>query len=288
MSSKDTPSAPAAPSPSSVSAANDQSALYNAGLQDVNQTSPLGSQTFTLDNSNPAAPTMSENTTYSPGEQQLLNTTVGNMNTEANTATNLQGQIAQNANTPINYAGMESQIPNQGSIAASQTADFNAQMAQLQPLLDQQTEQEQSQLANQGISTGSQAYNNGMYTVNASQNNARQQALSNAQAYGAQANSTALSDINAENSLATQQQTQPINEYSSLMGGTQVQAPSFSGAPSSSSPASSVPMAGNELEQQYSQQMQAYNAQVGSANSATQGLFGLGGSLGSAAILAGG
>ena len=227
---------------------------------------------------------MSENTTYSPGEQQLLNTTVGNMNTEASTASNLQGQIATNAATPINYAAENAMIPGQAGIGAAQTADFNAQMAQLQPLEQEQTEQEQSQLANQGISTGSQAYNNGMYTVGAQQNNAAEQALSNAQAYGAQANSTALSDMGAVNSLATQQQTQPINEYSSLMGGTQVQAPSFQGAPSSSSPSASVPMAGNELEQQYSQQMQAYNAQVASNNSASQGLFGLGGSLGSAAI----
>lgn len=288
---KSAPSAPAAPSPAAVGQANQQTALWNASLSNANQNSPLGSQTFQLSGDtnpadNAAPPQYTETTTLNPQEQQLLDQTTGNMNSLASTAGGLMSNINTAANTPIDYNKLNSEIPSASDIQGQANNSFNAQMSQLQPLFDQQNEQTNSNLLNQGITPGSAAWNNQMRTVNDSQNNAEQQAIQGAAQYGQTMDQTQLANMGAQNSLALQQQSQPINEYSALMGQTQVQSPQFSSIPSASNPGSSVPAGGNALEQNYAQQMQAYNSQVSSQNQMMGGLFGLGGSLGSAGIMA--
>jgi hypothetical protein len=322
---KSAPSAPAAPSPQAVTQANDQSALYNASLANVNQVSPLGNETFTLTQGQPtlntqaynqayaqyqqqlqnqsksgkggtsggnstlkppdpsqfmtnpsSTPQYTETTSFNPQVQSLINTTEGNMNQLATTAGGLMGQIQAQAANPINYSGF-APVPAAGDLSNMQNTSFNAQMNQLQPLFQQQDESENSQLLNQGITPGSQAWNNAWYTVNAGQNNAAQQALENAQNYAAGMDQTALANRNQQIAEAYQQQNAPINQYSALMGQTQVQQPNFPTAPSSMDNAASTPPAGNTLEQNYAQQLQSYNAQVAQQNSEMNGLFGLGG-----------
>lgn len=287
---KDAPAAPAAPSPAAVGAANQSTALWNASLANANQITPLGSQTFQLNgntdpNSGGPPPQYTETTTLNPEETQLLNQTTSNMNSLASTAGGLMGQIQNQASKPIDYSQF-TQNPTMGDLnSVSQNAQ-DAIMARLQPDMDLQDEKTNASLLNQGITAGSQAWDNQMRVKNNSQNDAREQAVLAAGEEAAQLQNTALDSRNQQIGEAYQQQNAPINQYSALMGQTQVSSPQFGTAPSASNPAASVPAGGNALQQNYAQQMQAYNAQLQAQNSTMGSLFGLGGTLGAAAILA--
>lgn len=288
---KSAPEAPAAPSPAAVGAANQSTALWNASLANANQVTPLGTQSFQLNgntdpnNTSAPPPQYTETTTLNPQEQQLLNQTTGNMNSLASTAGGLMGQIQSQASNPIDYSKF-TQNPTMGDLGSISKNAQDAIMSRLQPDMDLQNEQTNASLLNQGITPGSEAWNNQMRTLNNSQNDAKQQAVLSAGQEAQQLQSTALTSRNQQISEALQQQSQPINEYSALMGQTQVSSPQFASAPSATNPNASVPAGGNALEQNYAQQMQAYNAQLQSQNSTMGSLFGLGGSLGAAGILA--
>lgn len=157
-------------------------------------------------------------------------------------------------------------------------------MSRLQPQFDQQNEQTQSDLLSKGISQGTQAWDNAMRPMMQGQNDARQQAVLASGQEAQMMQNTALAGRDQQINEAYQQQQAPINQYGALMGNTQVQMPQFSAAPNSSLPG--TPPGGQALEQNYAQQMQNYNAQLASQNSMWGGLFGLGGQLGAAAIMA--
>jgi hypothetical protein len=228
-------------------------------------------------------PQFTSTTHYSPEVQALLDKTEGNMNSLATTAGGLMGQIQDQASHPIDYSKFNP-IPDQGSLDQMQNTAYDAQMARLKPYFDQQNEMQNSQLLNQGLSVGSNAWNNAWHTTDAAQNDARLAALNNSQQYAQGMNSLALQNRDQQISEAYQQQQAPLNQYSALMGNTQVTAPQFANVPSANNPAANTPPGGNALEQQYAQQMNAYNAQVASQNSMKGGLGSLAGSLGSAAI----
>lgn len=78
------------------------------------------------------------------------------------------------------------------------------------------------------------------------------------------------------------QRNQPINEINALLSGSQVQAPNFPGWQSQPIQPSPIYQAGVD---QGNFNMQRYQTQMANRNSFMNGLFGLGGALGSAAIL---
>lgn len=261
------PSAPAAPDPATTSAAQTQSnketALYNYGLNNPDYNTPLGSLTTTVDTSNPDQPHSTSNVTLSPDEQTLLD----NQNQQSiglsNLANQLQGRVGDSLAQPLPTSNDINDISKNAS-----DAYYANQKQYLDPQFDQGQQQLDAKLANQGITNGSEAYNN-------DQNNFARQKQ---QAYNTAQNDAILQGPqNAQQlfALTSEQRSQPLNELNALRTGSQVSMPQVPGqTPSSAAP---TDVSGN-INNAYAQQLGAYNTQVGAQNASNSALFSLGGS----------
>lgn len=291
---KSAPSAPAAPDPTATAAAqtasNQATSLYNFSLNNPNTTTPLGDISYSVDTSNPNQPTSSANITLSPAEQAIFDQNTGNIQQQGANAQTAQNNVTNLLNTPYNLQGNISQplsqTNQQADLKGAEDSLYNQQTQYLDPQFQQGQAQLESQLQNQGLAPGSAAYNTAMQNFGLQKQQAYQsamnQATSGGAAYQAQLSQTGLANQAQQAQLYTQQYQEPLNLYSSLMSGTSPTMPQFSGVNPSSAAPTNVLGAYNSA---YQGQLNAYNAQVGSANSTTSGLFGLGGSLGSAAIM---
>ncbi len=154
----------------------------------------------------------------------------------------------------------------------------NALMSRLQPQIDMQRQQLQTQLANQGLSPGGEAYNNSMRIENQQENDMQQQAAlqginldmsANQQGFnqalqGGQFGNTAQAQALQQ---GLQQRELPLNEATALMSGSQVSMPAFQGYQGSQVQPSPI-MQGQTNQGNYN---------AGVYNSQMQGLYGLGG-----------
>lgn len=292
---KSAPSAPAAPDPNVTSAAqtasNKETALYNFGLNNPNTSTPLGSLQFTTDTSNPNQPTTTENVTLSPAEQQIFDQSNANVIQQGQNAQTAQGNVTNLLQTPYNLQGNIghplSQTDQQQDLQNAQNSLYQQQTQYLDPQFQQSQAQLQSQLANQGIPQGSQAYNTAMDNLARQKQQAYQGAMDSATsggaAYQAQLSNTGLANQAQQAQLYTQQYQEPLNLYSSLMTGTQPTLPQFAGLNASQAAPTNVLGA---YQNAYQGQLNAYNTAVGTQNSQMSGLGSLAGSLGSAAIMA--
>jgi hypothetical protein len=169
----------------------------------------------------------------------------------------------------------------------------SAQQAQNQALAQNQAaalQQFQAQMARQQQGFGQQMDLAGLYNAALAQQ--QQTALQQAQAQAAlqgqsfnQAQAAAQFANQARQQQLSEQmalRAQPLNEIAALMGGSQIQMPQFqgySGAQVAPAPIFGAQQAaGNFAQQNYANQVAAYNAQVG-------GLYDLAGTLGGAAIM---
>lgn len=282
---KSTPSAPAAPDPTTTdnaqTASNEQTALYQFGLNNANTTTPLGSLQFTTDLSNPNEPQTSENVTLSPAEQTIFDQSNANTIQQGANAQTAQNNVTNLLQTPYNLAGNVSALPSQtdlqGDLQNTENSLYQQQYQYLQPEQQQATQQLQSQLADEGIPQGSAAYNTAMQNNQLSNQQANQSALNSAVAGGsaaqAQLSQTGLANQAQQAQLYTQQYQEPLNLYSSLMSGTSPTMPQFSGVNSSTVAPTNVLGAYNNS---YQGQLNAYNAQVGTQNANTTGEVGTG------------
>jgi hypothetical protein len=168
----------------------------------------------------------------------------------------------------------------------------SAQQAQNQALAQNQAaalQQFQAQMARQQQGFGQQMDLAGLYNAALAQQ--QQTALQQAQAQAAlQGQSFNQAQVAAQFANQARQQqlseqmalrAQPLNEIAALMGGSQIQMPQFqgySGAQVAPAPIFGAQQAaGNFAQQNYANQVSAYNAQVG-------GLYDLAGALGGAGI----
>lgn len=270
---KSVPRPPAAPDPAATSAAQTQSnketALYNFGLSNPNYNTPLGNLSYNIDQTDPNAPKTTANVTLSPEQQQLYNQSTDQSIGLSNLAGDLQGRVGDSLNQPIATSGDFNTASQQ-----AQDAYYTNQKRFLDPQFEQGQTQLDSKLANQGITHGSEAYNN-------EQNNFARQKLA---AYDqAQSNAILQGPQNAQQlySLSNAARSQPLNEFNALRSQSQVSMPSFNATqPSNTAPTN---VSGN-IWNAYDAQQNGYNQQVAQQNNMTSGLFGLGGSLGSAWI----
>lgn len=158
------------------------------------------------------------------------------------------------------------------SVQQAQDAAYKAQTQYLDPQFAQGQQSLNAQLANQGLSTGSTAYDNAQTNFG----NQKQQAYQSAQ-------NAAVSAGNQEQQVlfgqGLTQYNQPLNTYNALMTGAQVQNPTFSSVPGVSQANTDVAGITNSG---YQNQLAAFQQNQSGINN----LFSLGGSLGSAAILA--
>ncbi len=250
-------------------ASNKQTATANAELNRVNTSTPYGDLTYNVSGTNPdGTPIYSSNVALSPQEQGLFDTNTANQQSLATTASGLLGQIQSAYQTPQTFQNDIAPLQKQ-----AQDAAYKSATQYLDPQFEQAGRQLDTKLANEGVVQGSNA-------ASEAQNNL---ALQKQSAYGS-AQNAAIGQGNQEQQTLFNQmfalQNQPLNEYSALASGSQVQNPSFQSVPTATQ--ANTDIAGINST--------AFNQQLQAANYSNQGinnLFSLGGQLGSAAILAG-
>ena len=156
------------------------------------------------------------------------------------------GRVAENMSKP----------PDLSSVQDISDKAYGAFTSRLDPQWQQQQGMQETQLRNQGLVPGGQAYDDAMRVFNQAKNDAYQQA-----------NLGAIQTMPQTYQLANDQYNQPLNQLNALRTGAQIQGPNFEGSPDYLSAANA--------QAQYGQGL--YNAQVGQQNAMTSGLFGLGG-----------
>jgi hypothetical protein len=286
---KDSPSPPPAPDYRGAAieqgVANLESARATAKLSNPNMYTPYGSQTVQYEGD---VPTVTQ--TLSPESQKILeaqNTTKLGLSNLAQTGIGQAGQIL---NTPFAFGG-----PNvQTSLDTSQIAKMpvnagttgqEAIMSRLEPSLQRNRVSTETQLVNQGLRPGTEAYDNAIKVLGQQENDARTQAVlqgigldtgANTQGFNQQLQSGQFANTAQQQNLSQDilKRQLPINEITALMNGSQIANPQF-GAYQGANVAP-APIA-NATAQTGAYNQNIYNQQVGSANANTAGLYSLGG-----------
>lgn len=278
-------SAPAPPDPVATAnaqgAANKEAARASLETSMIGQQTPYGNLSYEfIGNTAEGNPQYRAITTLSPDQQQLLNLqTQGQLNL-GNLGISQLGRISDAVSQPFSYTGMpDAPVLNDAYIQAAKDSIISRD----QPRMDAARNALITSLANQGITDpGSQAYITAIDELNRSQNDfalgADRTAFSEAaQRFGldASARERAIQE-------AAYLRNQPLSEYSAFMSGSQPTMPTFSATPQYQQDAAPV---AQSIYGSYQGQMQNYMADQQAQNSMYGGLFGLGGSLGGAAIL---
>jgi hypothetical protein len=158
-------------------------------------------------------------------------------------------------------------------------------MARLEPSLAKQRVSTETQLINQGLRPGTEAYNNAIQLLGQQENDARTQAAltginldtsANAQGYNQALQSGQFGNTAQQQALAQaiQQRQMPLNEINALTSSAQIENPqfqSYTGANVAAAPVFAATQAQGAAEQN------TYNQQVAQQNAMTQGLFSLAG-----------
>lgn len=256
------PKAPTPPDPKKTAAAqtgtNIGTAIANQTFAQTNQNTPYGSltydQTGTTQWKDPNSgkmydlPQYTATQTFSPGQQQLFET-------GQQTQQNLADLGQQQSGFLQDYMAK----PFDGSNDATEARLIELGRKRLDPMFDDRRASLEQNLANRGIGIGSEAYKNAMGDFNEGRNDAYNQLLlqGNQQAFG---QGQAI-------------RNQPINEISAFMSGSQVSQPNYVNTPQTQ--AATTDYAGL-VNQNYQNQLGAYNQQMGSYNNTVGGLFKLG------------
>lgn len=262
--------ADAPPAPDTVGAANAtaagnlEAARATAAANKVNQVTPNGNLTYSINGKDSYGNDLYTATqTLSPAQQAIADQT-----------NKLNLGLMGTANTGLNYAndilskpGVDtSKLPSYGIDPGQSYSD--AIMARLAPQIAQESQMSDAQLANQGIAQGTEAYNNAKRTLAMSQNDRQLGAITSGMNTGLQANQQAF------NQQAFNQQ-QPINVINSLRTGSQVQNPNFVNVPQQANTAGADILGATNA--QYANQVAGVNAQNAASGNFMSGLLGLGG-----------
>jgi hypothetical protein len=286
---KSAPSPP--PAPDYVGAAKQQgvenleAARTTAKLGNPNVYSPYGNQTVTYEGD---VPTVTQ--TLTPQAQETLNAQQKVQTGLANLGS--QGvETAKNVlNTPFAFNGPNVQTSLDTSGIAKMpinagTTGQEAIMSRLEPSLARNRVSTETQLINQGLRPGSEAYDNAIKLLGQQENDQRTQAAltginldtsANAQEFNQALQGGQFGNTAQQQDLAQkiQYRQMPINEIAALMSGSQIQNPTFS--PYQGANVQPAPIA-NATAQEGQFAQNTYNQQVASANAQNAGLFSLGG-----------
>lgn len=283
--------APKAPDPNVVSAAqtrsNQDTAEYNAALNRVSTYTPQGSSVFSTTGTDPSgAPIYRQDVTLTPDAQALYDQQQAQSRQLGNTAQNMMSRVDQSMATPMDTSkapqlfGADDLL---GARQQTQDALYNRQAAYLDPQWNNRETAFKSQMANQGIVEGSEAWRNATDDQNRARSFDYSQARNDAIA-GALPEMAFLSDTARGNRGMTldemyRQRAQPLNEFNALRSSSQVDMPQFSGATPSNM--ANTDVSGNTWNA-FQANLDRYNAQQAGSNNLMSGMFGLG----SAAITA--
>lgn len=332
---------------------NVNSAIMQSILNNVGVNSPYGSSSFNQTGSTNVGgyniPQFSQNISLSPAQQQILNNQqraqtsltggatqnlANQINSNTNSGTYGLGNYSQNLQNSANQGGIATRF-NQGqqvqgqvntpemsqAIHDAQDAAYNQQAAYLQPQQAQKQSQLDSSLAQQGITQGSNAYNNAQSENSRNNTFANQQAQNAAVLAGQQEQNTlygqALQSGEFANTAAAQQYQQGLGaaqfgntaegqQFGENLGNAQLnnaaqgqgfnqqyqvnnlpfnQLASLNGQTQVTNPQANSPsQSGISAAPIGSYIAQNYQNQLGAQNNQTSGIYGLGGTLGAAGI----
>ena len=182
-------------------------------------------------------PQYEQNINLSPEQQSLYDTQTGLQQ-------GLMGQFGENM---------------QGGSGALVDKAYGAMTSRLDPQWAQRESAQKTQLANQGLAPGGEAYTNAMRDFNSARNDAYQQAT--------------LGALQAT-PLEMQLRAQPLNELNAIRSGSPVSMPQFQATQFPGQ--AQGPNTMGALGQQSAWEQAMYNSQVQQANANKQGLMGLG------------
>lgn len=257
-------SAPKAPDPYQTAQAQSQmntnTAITSQLLNFVNQNNPYGSvsydqtgsQSFTgADGKTYTLPSFTQNTSFTPEGQKIFDSTLNAQTNLADTAANQSAAVRDTLSTPFEFTNQD---------AADWAYDLGS--SRLIPQQQQATSALRNQLINSGLRPGTPAYDREMTRITQNQ--------------GDQLNQLALQGRSQAFNENLTTRNQPLNELNALLGQSQLQNP---GSASPGTPQTSVGGVdySGMVQQNYQQQLQRQQSGLG-------GLFGLAGTLGSAAI----
>ncbi len=249
------------PQPDYIGAANAQSlgsigtALANNLMSHPNISTPLGSQTWNQTGSSKInipglggidIPQYSQTVSLSPEQQKLYDQ-------QTKLSGGLLGQASQNLSQPQDL----------NSVQAINDKAYGALTSRLDPQWKQAESMNDTQLANQGIMRGSEAYDNAKREFGQQKNDAYQQA-----------NLAAIQTMPQTFQLASATRDQPLNEMNALHQGSQVNMPQFQ--PSQYPGQATGPSTLDATKAGSAWQQNIYNAQQAQRNSTMNGLAGLG------------
>ena len=275
------PKAPAAPDPKVTAAAqtgtNVTTALANAQLANVNKFGPDGSETWTTNGgqnftdptsgANYFIPQYEQRTTLSPAQQAIKDATDSASLNLGTIARDQSAFLKDYLNKPFSLDGMGTfKIDNE----ATEARLMELGRKRLDPLIAQREEATRTRLANSGIKQGSKAWDVEMGNFSQGTNDAYNQLLLTGRQ---QAGSEMTTERQQRVQEALTQRNQPLNEIGALMSGSQVSMPQFGGTQQPALP--TVDYAGL-VNENYNQQMQAYQQKNAARQNVLGGLFGLG------------
>ena len=249
----DSPSPPAAPDPVQTAAAqtasNKETAIANAHLNRVDQTSPFGSSKYTINGYNEdGTPKYSQETTLSPELQGIYKN-----------YTDMTQGMGDIGNSQL--AGLQEQYAQPFDLnaeAGKKIADMQHQY--MDPVWQRRQEQADNALIQRGFSVGDKGYSRGMQDFADQREKAYLGADLGAWQQGQQS--------------AIAQRQLPLNEFNAMRTGSQVQQPTFAGVPGATQANTDV---AGITQAGFQNQMGIYNQEVAQNNALMGGLFGLGG-----------
>ena len=185
----------------------------------INQYTPYGSLTYKQEGTDSQGhPTYGQTVALSPEQQKILDyqnqTSIG--------LGEIQGQGLDYVKNMLSKPFDTSQLPAE-QINAGQTAQ-DAIMSRLNPQFDRRQASLETQMANQGIARGTEAWKNGQMDVDNARNDAMTQAALQGMGIGQQARQQSMQ----EQSFL---RNEPLNTLNAVRSGSQVTGPQFQGTP---------------------------------------------------------
>jgi len=266
-------------------AANIEAARLGSKLSNPNMYTPYGTQLISYDGDQPTIrQTLTPTAQKTLEAQQGVELSLANLGAKgANTASNVLDK-------PFSFGGPDVQTSLDLSNVAKMPVNAGmtgqeAIMQRLEPSLARQRTSTETQLINQGLRPGTEAYDNAINLLGQQETDARTQAVlqginldigANQQGYGQALESGKFGNTAQQQMLAQaiQSRQMPLNEITALMSGSQIQNPQF-GAYSGSTVQAAPLFAGAQAQGAFEQNK--YNQQVAQSNAMTQGLFSLAG-----------
>lgn len=286
---KSSPSAPAAPDPAGIAAAqgaaNREAAEASSRLAMTEEVTPFGTATYSPTGEQfevaGGAPVdqYRRTVTLNPEDQAQLDTQrrIGAQLLE--TGEGQLGRVSEAMASPFSLEGLPaSATVDEGARQKIEDALYSRETARLDPRFQQRRSQLENKLVNQGFARGSEGYNRAMAQLGFEESDAYEQARrsSAASAVGEQGRLFGLSASARERALTERllERGMPLQEMQGLMGAAPgITTPQFSPIPAAGVAPADI---AGPTATAYSGQLNAYNQDLAARRATQGGLFGLG------------